>query len=54
MPVEESVVPAELKEREFKLAEWGSPYTSPKSGSWVTPEPELKPIEVVLADRSEG
>jgi hypothetical protein len=52
VPVAESAVPAELKKSEFKLAEWGSPYTSPKSGSWVSPGPVSKPIDVVLADKS--
>lgn len=52
VPVSESIVPEELKKSEFKLAEWGSPYTSPKSGSWITPGPVSKPIDVVLADGS--
>jgi hypothetical protein len=51
-PVSASLVPAELKKSEFKLAQWGSPYTSPASGSWVTPGPASKPINVVLADGS--
>lgn len=51
-PVSESVVPDELRKSEFKLADWGSPYTSPDSGSWVAPGPASKPIEVKLADGS--
>jgi hypothetical protein len=52
VPISASMVPAELKKGEFKLAEWGSPYTSRDSGSWVAPGPASKPINVVLADGS--
>src|SRR6476620_5357909 len=52
VPVSESVVPTELKNSDFKLAEWGTPYTSRKSGSWTSPGPASKPIEVKLADGS--
>ncbi len=52
VPVSESMVPNELKNSEFKLAEWGSPYTSPDSGSWTHPGPASRPINVVLSDGS--
>jgi len=47
-----SKVPAGLAAREFRLAQWGSPYTSPKAGSWSTPGPASGPIDVVLTDGS--
>ena len=52
IPVAESTVPTVLRNSEFKLAEWGSPYTSPRSGSWTTPGPASGPIEVKLSDGS--
>jgi hypothetical protein len=52
VPVSPSIVPIKLKKKEFKLAEWGSPYTSPVSGAWITPGPASNPINVVLADGS--
>lgn len=52
IPVSASMVPEELKNSEFKLAEWGSPYTSPRTGAWINPGPVSKPIDVVLADGS--
>jgi hypothetical protein len=51
-PVSAAIVPAELQNSEFKLAEWGTPYTSPKSPSWINPGPVSKPVDVVLADGS--
>jgi len=47
-----SKVPADLAAREFRLAKRGSPYTSPKTGSWSTPGPKSEPIDVVLTDGS--
>jgi hypothetical protein len=47
-----ATVPKELQQSEFKLAAWGSPYTSQKAGAWVTPGPVSKPIDVKLADGS--
>lgn len=52
VPVAAKDVPKELQNSEFKLAEWGSPYTSPKSGAWVTPGPVSQPIDIKLADGS--
>lgn len=51
-PVSASEVPADLAAREFSLARRGTPYTSPKTGSWSTPGPTSEPIEVVLTDGS--
>ena len=47
-----SMVPAYLLDYEFKLAERGEPYTSPKTGSWSTPGPVSEPMSVLLADGS--
>ena len=52
VPVSASKVPTELTSQEFKLAERGSPYTSPKKGAWTDPGPKSKPIDVTLADGS--
>jgi hypothetical protein len=47
-------VPAEtgLREREFKLARPGEPYTSPASAAWKNPGPKSGPFTVTLADHS--
>jgi len=49
-----SDVPAEtnLLSKEFKLAEPGAPYTSPKGGAWGTPGPAKGPFKVKLTDGS--
>jgi len=52
VPVSASEVPPELASREFKLAERGSPYTSPDSGAWGIPGPDSEPVDVTLADGS--
>lgn len=45
-------VPKKLREKEFKLAEPGSPFTSPKQGAWVNPGPRRGPYTVRLIDGS--
>ena len=52
--VPETQVPAEtkLRQREFKLAGPGKPYTSPKKGAWAKPGPKLGPRSAKLADGS--
>ncbi|MBN2137197.1 MAG: hypothetical protein JW720_05275 [Sedimentisphaerales bacterium] len=52
--VSESDVPAEtnLLSQEFRLAQPGAPYTSPKGGVWGNPGPAKGPFQVKLADGS--
>jgi hypothetical protein len=47
-------VPAEtrLHKAEFKLAEIGVPYTSPKAGAWAQPGPKAGPFSAELTDGS--
>lgn len=52
VPVPESAVPQVLRSQSFKLAEKGTPYTSPSKGAWTNPGPKSGPIEVTLADGS--
>jgi len=51
-PVPADRVPAELVSKEFKLAETGTPYTSPDAGSWSDPGPVSIAETVTLADGS--
>lgn len=51
-PVAASKVPADLVNKEFRLASRGTPYTTPNSGSWATPGPKSKSFEVTLTDGS--
>lgn len=41
-----------LLKQEFRLAERGAPYTSPKSGAWTDPGPASGPFTADLADGS--
>ena len=50
VPVSE--VPADLVSREFRLAQKGEPYTSPKTGAWANPGPASESYDVVLLDGS--
>ena len=52
--VSASDVPAEtnLLSKEFKVAEPGAPYTSPKGGAWGNPGPAKGPFKVKLVDGS--
>ena len=50
--VSASEVPADLVAGEFRLAQRGDPYTSPKTGAWGTPGPASEPFDVVLLDGS--
>ena len=45
-------VETELLTQEFKLAERGEPFTSPDTGAWNCPGPELGPFTITLADGS--
>lgn len=47
-------VPAEtgLQAQEFKRAQPGQPYSSPKTGAWTQPGPKLGPFTVKLVDGS--
>jgi hypothetical protein len=53
--VSASDVPKEtnLLDKEFRLANPGPPYTSPKSGAWTNPGPASGPFKVKLVDGSE-
>ncbi|QEH39158.1 hypothetical protein OJF2_77700 [Aquisphaera giovannonii] len=53
--VPEAAVPAEtgLLDAEFRLAEAGTPYTSPSAGAWASPGPRDGPYTVELLDGSE-
>jgi hypothetical protein len=50
--VSASDVPADLVTSEFRLAQRGDPYTSPRTGAWSTPGPASEPFDVVLLDGS--
>ncbi len=54
VPVAAADVPAETKllSQPFPLARPGPPYTSPATGAWASPGPQLGPFTVKLADGS--
>ena len=52
VPAADAPAETNLHDREFALAEPGAAYTSPTTGAWANPGPELGPFTVTLVDGS--